>query len=664
MVDPITAVAISEGTKQTTKLLVDQLVNPIINVLKLTYNKNLIHINAHFQEYLLRNYERYSTMNTLVFTNTQKQLKEIYIPLSITTKDAHTEKDISIKINTYPKEIIHKYRKLLITDTAGMGKSTIMKYIYLSIIDNGAGIPIFIELRRLNADKDIFAEMQEQLKAINKDFDEILLREFIKDGKLIFILDGYDEIPLADKSIVTQRMQDFIAKAGNNLFFMTSRPEESLSGFGEFVRFEINPLSKYEAYNLLRKYDKYGGTSESLIKKLKEEKSKPIEEFLKNPLLVSLLFIAFDFKQTIPLKKHLFYRQVFDAFFEVHDLSKGDSFARKKYSGLDIDEFHQVLRYIGFKSMKKIEFSKDELLSIIQGAKSFCVGLNFSDSNLLNDILKTVPIFVKDGNYYKWAHKSLQEYFAAQFIFLDAKNTQSEILKKIYSSNDINKYYNLLDLYYNIDYKGFRNVVTYEFLCDFKKFSQNCNIDNNSDDLNKKTCSLLFNGIPLLYYTKNGEIKKGEDLDLVVEKINKFGKSKFEEYVIINSNIRPQKRFLFSELENDFVLIYGSYKNKNDIVLKILSNEKFINKSILFDIEATNHLISLNLEENVVYSIDFLKDNPLTKDSLLQKINIILESFGSNFVNSYIDYDKSMKELLKIEEEKKVNNSISLLDDI
>jgi len=274
MVDPITAVAISEGTKQTTKLLVDQLVNPIINVLKLTYNKNLIHINAHFQEYLLRNYERYSTMNTLVFTNTQKQLKEIYIPLSITTKDAHTEKDISIKINTYPKEIIHKYRKLLITDTAGMGKSTIMKYIYLSIIDNGAGIPIFIELRRLNADKDIFAEMQEQLKAINKDFDEILLREFIKDGKLIFILDGYDEIPLADKSIVTQRMQDFIAKAGNNLFFMTSRPEESLSGFGEFVRFEINPLSKYEAYNLLRKYDKYGGTSESLIKKAKRRKIK------------------------------------------------------------------------------------------------------------------------------------------------------------------------------------------------------------------------------------------------------------------------------------------------------------------------------------------------------------------------------------------------------
>lgn len=306
IMDPITAAAISEGTKQTTKSLVDRLVNPIIDRVKLAYNKNLIHINEHFQDYLLRNYEKYSTMNTLVFSNTQKQLKDIYIPLSITTKDALTQTEVSKKIDRYPKDIIDKYRKVLITDTAGMGKSTIMKYIYLSIIDGAAGIPIFIELRRLNTSKDILAEMQEQLKSINKDFDSVLLKEFIKDGKLIFILDGYDEIPLADKSAVTEQMQNFITKANNNLFFMTSRPEEGLSCFGEFVKFEINPLSKEEAYSLLRKYDKKGKTSELLIKKLKEDKSKPIEEFLKNPLLVSLLFSAFDFKQTIPLKNIFF----------------------------------------------------------------------------------------------------------------------------------------------------------------------------------------------------------------------------------------------------------------------------------------------------------------------------------------------------------------------
>lgn len=231
------------------------------------------------------------------------------------------------------------------------------------------------------------------------------------------------------------------------LLEQTSRPEETLSCFGDFVKFEINPLKKQESIQLLKKYDDNGALSNLLINKLEEETSKSIEEFLEDLLLVSLLFTAFDFKQTIPLKMHLFYRQVFDAFFEFHDLSKGDSFERKKYSGLDIDEFHRVLRFMGYKSLKNIEFSKDELLLLIKESKDFCVGLNFSESAFLSDLLKTVPIFVRDGNYYKWAHKSLQEYFAGQFIFLDAKEFQSDILRKLYASDNLNKYYNLLDMY-------------------------------------------------------------------------------------------------------------------------------------------------------------------------------------------------------------------------
>jgi hypothetical protein len=397
--NPLIAIAATEGIKQTTKSLVDKIINPIIDRLNLLYNKNLININEHFQEYLLRSYEKYSTMNTLVFSNTKMQLKEIYIPLSITGIEPLTHEKTKTRIDCYPQDLANKHKKLLITDTAGMGKSTIMKYIYLSIIDSGAGIPIFIELGRLSHSKDVFSEILNQLGEIDKDFDMVLLKEFIKEGRLILILDGYDEISLEDKSIVTEKIQEFITKAGDNIFFMTSRPEDSLSSFGEFIRFEIDPLSKEEAYSLLRKYDKDGEVSKLLIDKLEDDRSKPITEFLKNPLLVSLLFSAFDFKQKVPLKKHLFYRQVFDAFFDLHDLSKPKRCERKKYSDLDSDEFHQVLRRIGFKSIKKIELSKDELLSIIRDAKEFCIGLKFSESDFLKDILSTVPIFIKDGVY-------------------------------------------------------------------------------------------------------------------------------------------------------------------------------------------------------------------------------------------------------------------------
>lgn len=192
------------------------------------------------------------------------------------------------------------------------------------------------------------------------------------DGEFIFFFDGYDEISSSNKAFVTKNIQDFVAKAPNNKYILTSRPEEELACFGEFQEFRIRELKKVESYDLLRKYDISGKTSRLLISKLKTGNYSMINEFLKNPLLVSLLFAVFDFKQTIPLKKHIFYRQVFDAYFDSHDLSKGDSYVHEKKSNLDLDDFDKVMRKIGYECLRKqkIEFEKDELLKIIDSAKS------------------------------------------------------------------------------------------------------------------------------------------------------------------------------------------------------------------------------------------------------------------------------------------------------
>lgn len=449
-------------------------IDSFIKHLGLKYNELLVPKGEHFREYLYRTYKKYSFINTLVLRNEQRLLKELYLPLTIykvKLKEKGSEGE-KTKINGYPYELLNKYDKLLITDTAGMGKSTLAKYIYLDIIDNGYGIPIYVEMRRLNKERSILNEIKEQINSLNKNFDLDLLYQFIQTGEFIFILDGYDEIPLNDRSAVTKDIQEFISKAGNNKFILTSRPEEYLASFGDFQRFSINPLTKAEAYDLLRKYDNKGETSELLISELKTGKYEMINDFLKNPLLVSLLFAAFDHKQTIPLKKHIFYRQVFDAYFDSHDLSKGDGYIHEKKSKLDIDDFDRVLRSVGFKCLKcqKIEFDKDSLLKIIEEAKQDCVDIKFCSSDFLHDLLNTVPLFCNDGQYYKWVHKSIQEYFAAQFIYKDAKNNQDKILCTIYKSEFIEKYINLLDIYYDIDKWGFRKNITKQICEDYCKF--------------------------------------------------------------------------------------------------------------------------------------------------------------------------------------------------
>lgn len=334
--------------------------------------KAYLSLNSNaFIAYYKRAYNNYSIINTLAFKERVKKLKDIYIPLTIYPVDNEKEKKLA-KVEGYPKELLDKYGRILITDTAGMGKSTLMKRMFLDVIDGQFGIPIFIELRRLNESNDILNEVAIQLGGLNDSFDKEILETLFVDGEFIFFFDGYDEISSSNKAFVTKNIQDFVAKAPNNKYILTSRPEEELACFGEFQEFRIRELKKVESYDLLRKYDISGKTSRLLISKLKTGNYSMINEFLKNPLLVSLLFAVFDFKQTIPLKKHIFYRQVFDAYFDSHDLSKGDSYVHEKKSNLDLDDFDKVMRKIGYECLRKqkIEFEKDELLKIIDSAKS------------------------------------------------------------------------------------------------------------------------------------------------------------------------------------------------------------------------------------------------------------------------------------------------------
>lgn len=465
------------------KSMVDTFVTPKLLSLKnrfnLDYKKYHVPTEEHFSEYLHRTYKRLSFVNMMVFNNSQRLLKEIYLPLTIVDNN----KKKRTKIDKYPQDILNKYERILITDTAGMGKSTIMKRMFLDVVDNNIEIPILIELRRLSKGKTIIQEIHEQLNSFEKEFDNNLLLEFIKDGGFVFFFDGYDEISLQERQIVTYNIQSFVSKAPKNKYIITSRPENALSCFGEFQEFKIEPLKKKEAFELLRKYDKQGQVSTLLIQKLEEKEMKNIEEYFTNPLLVTLLFTAFQYKQTIPFKKYLFYRQVYDANFESHDLTKGDSFSHKKNTKLEIDDFHRVLRHIGFSCLRnnqKIEFNKDEILNLISQARRYCVGLNFTDSDFLKDLLSTVPLFTKDGVYYKWTHKSLYEYFAAQFIYLDSKDKQSHILRQLCNNSNTIYFLNVLDLYYDIDPKTFRDVVVKDLLVFFRNYVNTTFVDHGN----------------------------------------------------------------------------------------------------------------------------------------------------------------------------------------
>lgn len=419
-----------------------------------------------FEEYLLRTYARLSFMNTIVFGNQQRRIQDLYIPLTVRS---HAPTEETFFINGWLEEFIPAFKRVIITDTAGMGKSTILKWMFLCSLGISKGIPVFIELRTLSANKSILEKIHEELCPIDKPFDKDLLLQLLKLGQFVFFLDGFDEVAFEDRRAVTEDLQGFISKAFDNLFILASRHETALTSFGEFREFTIKPLSKEEAYSLLRKYDETSEHAEALIEELEASKYEQLKDLMVNPMLVSLLYKAYSYKPKVPFKKQIFYRQVFDALFDMHDSTKGGAFVRKKHSSLDIDEFHLVMRDLGFTTAKmgKIEYERDEISDIIKKVRERNTTILFPPAALLDDLVTTVPLFNKEGEQFKWAHKSVQDYFASQFIAFDTKGNEAALLTRIYENGHARRLENILDLLHDTDNKSFRRVLLARVLKDY-----------------------------------------------------------------------------------------------------------------------------------------------------------------------------------------------------
>ncbi|MDY4950154.1 MAG: hypothetical protein SO128_12390 [Clostridium cadaveris] len=609
-------------------------------------SKQIELISEKLRCYIERSYSNCLTMNTIVFKNEQKKLNDLYIPLTVIKKNELEQKEekISICIDRYRDDFIPKYKKILLVDTAGMGKSTIIKYLFLSSITEEKGIPILIELRRLDKDNSIMDHIMNEINDIREQFRKEDVLELIEGGDFIFFFDGYDEIAPESKEIVTKNLQDFISKSDNNKFIISSRDENELCSFGSFQRFDIKPLTKEEAYLLIKKYDNNGDLSKELISKLEtEENLKLIEEFLDNPLMVSLLYKAFDYKRTIPYKKHIFYRQVYDALFEEHDLSKPGTYNRNKKSKLDIDSFHRILRTIGFVSLSKgIIYSKEEFIDLIKQANKKNNDLNINVSNLVYDLTHSVPVFVKEGVKYRWAHKSFQEYFAASYIYYDCKEQNEALLKKIIQKDNIRKYYNILDFYYDIDYKGFKRSILYpiidEFIESFRKsYSRKEYSLYNIEEINLRK-SLQFN------YDR-----------IDIKKIDKDDMEGFKRDGFQYFNNTFNTTYTKASLTNNELSIFLDEKNICTILSLLYSK-----KSNLVKVESQEfqrpQIINKMVEEldYEVYTVDEKLENNINKISIFNLVNKYILSVGKDLRHNksiILDYKLCVKLKEEIEQE-------------
>ena len=108
--------------------LIDTIIKP--KVQKMYENKQLDKalyehtFENKFEEYLIRSFEKSSYMSTIVFPNKKKRIEELYLPLTINTRDVHGD-EIDYRIED-DVDFIKDYGK----------KRTLKPNTYLSNISN------------------------------------------------------------------------------------------------------------------------------------------------------------------------------------------------------------------------------------------------------------------------------------------------------------------------------------------------------------------------------------------------------------------------------------------------------------------------------------------------------------------------------------------------
>jgi predicted NACHT family NTPase len=378
-------------------------------------------------------------------------LEKIYINVNILEKIAANSRrqvpnreessnlDISdlnsdIKKKTIPAlEAASKYSKLMILGKPGAGKTTFLKQVAMRCNSDKFKphhIPVFITLRD-------FAESPERLDLLSYikqqwqhcDVSNFQKAEFLlKEGRVLVLMDGLDEIREEDYRRVRQEIERFTNRFDKGCFIMTCRIAAREDKFEHFSEVEIADFDLKQSILFAQNW--FGAKSDSIkakkFKKILEEgENKRLRELANSPLLLTMLCLVFENEGDFPRNRSELYKEGIDLLLRKWDASRNLERAQA-YKRLSLQRKEDLLSRFAHEMFTKNEspFKQEVVEKFI---KDFVVNLpDFSldlhelelDSRaILKSIEAQHGLLVESSRGdYSFSHLTFQEYFTARQI--------------------------------------------------------------------------------------------------------------------------------------------------------------------------------------------------------------------------------------------------------
>jgi len=385
-----------------------------------------IDLGYAYIQYLNNASLKYGQIKNLIYRRIPKYIYSFYESIGIKYND--TVIDTSLVTN-----ITHISKRVIITGTGGIGKTTLLKHLFLNTISQTDRIPVIVELRAFNSLPDnislydfIYDSLSNNGFGLNKEYFEYSMKE----GAYNILLDGYDELNRNKAKLISKQIQDISDKFLDNNYILTSRPLQEFIGWNTFCEMESMPLTKEQAINLINKLEFNEHIKAKFITELSNGLFEKYESFASNPLLLTIMLLTYEANALLPEKINDFYEQAFITLFNTHDATK-DSYSREISSGLCLSDFKLIFSHICFKSYFSgiYEFTDSSLMESIDNARKKYDNIKFKSEDFQADLTQSVCMMVKDGLTYHFSHRSFQEYFAAWYICKLEDTDQKKVLK-------------------------------------------------------------------------------------------------------------------------------------------------------------------------------------------------------------------------------------------
>lgn len=395
-------------------------------------------LGISINKYADRIYRSCSKTKTLLYSDRSVDIVDIYVN-SVLSSEGKTIND-----NALLKSAIEKNRHLVVSGTAGSGKSMLMKHYVLQTIRTQKNkLPVFYELRNLNkkVGASLKNELFKQLKLDARQFPEKRFEDCLRKGMFVLILDGFDELDEEITERVEEELRELYRTYSENTFIISTRPDLKLNSSVLLEVFHVRKLSITQAVNLVKKVRYDEEKKAEFIKNLRASLYRKHTDFASSPLLLTMMLMTFHDFASVPEKIHIFYGQVYEVLFNKHDVAKSGYYVRSTKTALEIDDFSRLLEVFSLSSYieSAFQFTQSSALNYCGEAIKFC-DLEVEKSAFLEDLLRAVCILIRDGSEISYTHRSFQEYFTALFISrLDDENFRKfiDVVKIRFYTDDV-----------------------------------------------------------------------------------------------------------------------------------------------------------------------------------------------------------------------------------